>query len=364
MLYYLSHSLIGHITGLNIFKYITFRAGYAMLTALVLSFIIGKRIIKFLKKWHCEEIIRQDGPERHMGKRGTPTMGGIIVLVSTIIPTLIWARLDNSYVILALFSMVWMGAVGFLDDYLKVKLLKPKGLVGRYKLFGQITLGMVIGTYLYTGNVYPEQYATMTLLPFFKNHALNYVSGYIYITMIIIVITSTSNAVNLTDGLDGLAIGLTAVSASAYALICYIMGRVTTADYLNVFYLPGCGELTVFCLVLVGASLGFLWYNVHPARIFMGDTGALAIGGVLGTIAVLSKTEILLIIIGGVFVFEVLSVIIQVTSYKLRKKRIFRMAPVHHHYELKGWSEETVVVRFWIIGFLLAVIALTTFKIR
>jgi len=290
-------------------------------------------------------------------------MGGLIILSGVIVPTLLWARLDNPYVLLALFSTIWMGIVGFLDDYLKAKRKIRKGLVAKYKLVGQVLLGCMVGSFLYFYNV-RDQYTMMTMIPFLKNYAFDYSSWYIYVPMVILVITATSNAVNLTDGLDGLAIGLVAIATGTYAIISYVLGRVTTAEYLNVFYIPGCGELTVFSLSIVGASLGFLWYNFHPAKVFMGDTGALSLGGALGTLAIMTKTEILLVVIGGVFVFEVLSVIIQVVSFKLRGKRVFRMAPLHHHYELKGWAEETVVVRFWIVGFFLAVIALTTFKIR
>ena len=362
MFYHIFVPLVNHFTALNIFKYITFRAGYAMVTALLLSFVVGPRIIKRLKKWQMKEKIRDDGPQAHLAKEGTVTMGGLIILGCTIIPTLIWARLDNLYVLLALFATVWMGGVGFLDDYLKAKRHMPKGLVARYKLAGQIILGCVVGV---TVSLYGDShFATMTMIPFVKNYAFNYSHWLIYTLMAIVVITATSNAVNLTDGLDGLAIGLMAIAAGTYAIISYVTGRVTTAEYLNIFYLPGSGELTVFCLSLVGAALGFLWYNFHPARVFMGDTGALALGGALGTLAILVKTEILLVVIGGVFVLEALSVILQVGSYKLRKKRIVRMAPIHHHYELMGWAEEQVVVRFWIIGILFSLIALTTFKIR
>ena len=362
MFYHIFVPLINHFTALNIFKYITFRAGYAMVTALILSFILAPRIITWLQSWQVNEKIRSDGPQSHMAKEGTVTMGGLIILACIIIPTLFWARLDNYYVLVALFATIWMGAVGFLDDYLKAKLHVRKGLVAKYKLAGQIMLGCMVGGAMYIFG--DNQYSTMTMIPFVKNYSLNYSHWYIYIPMVTLVITAASNAVNLTDGLDGLAIGLMAIAASAYAIICYVMGRVTTAEYLSIFNLPGSGELTVFCLSIVGASLGFLWFNFHPARVFMGDTGALALGGALGTIAILTKTEILLIVIGGVFVLEVLSVILQVVSYKLREKRIFKMAPLHHHYELKGWAEETVVVRFWIIGILFALIALTTFKIR
>ena len=363
MLYELFVPLIPDFSIFNVFRYITFRAGYAMVTALLISFIVGPMIIKALKKWHIREKIRRDGPQSHLAKEGTVSMGGIIVLLSIIVPTLLWARLDNEYVLIALFSTVWMGMVGFLDDYLKIKRLMRKGLVAKYKLMGQIILGITVGTFLYLdrgGN----PYSTMTMIPFMKSVVLDYTNWFIYIAMITTVITATSNAVNLSDGLDGLAIGLVAIAAGTYAIICYVLGRVTTADYLNIFYLPECSELTVFCLAMTGAALGFLWFNFHPAKIFMGDTGALALGGGLGTLAVLSKTEILLIVIGGVFVIEALSVLIQVGSYKLRKKRVFRMAPIHHHYELLGWAEEQVVVRFWIVGFLFAILALTTFKIR
>ena len=363
MFYHMFMPLVDRFTALNIFRYITFRAGYAMLTALMIGFILGPMVIRFLRRWHLEEIVRSDGPSSHLSKRGTPTMGGLIVLGAIVVPTFLWARLDNLYVNLALLSTIWMGTVGFLDDYLKIKLKLSKGLVAKYKLAGQIMLGCIIGGVLYM-NRGADQYATMTLIPFFKNYTLSYGHWYIYIPMVVLVITASSNAVNLTDGLDGLAIGLIAVAASSYAIICYIVSRVTTAEYLGIFYIPECSELTVFNLSMVGAALGFLWFNVHPAKVFMGDTGALALGGALGTVAILSKTEILLIVIGGVFVVEVLSVIIQVGSYKLRKKRVFKMAPLHHHFELLGWPEEKVVVRFWIIGILLAILALTTFKIR
>jgi len=363
MFYHVFVPLIKYFSALNIFRYITFRAGYSMLTALVISFILGPVIIRSLKKWQIKEKIRDDGPKSHLSKEGTTSMGGLIILAGIIVPTILWARLDNSYVILALFATIWMGIVGFIDDYLKIKRHIRKGLVAKYKLIGQILLGCIIGSYLYLQNG-TDQYSTLTLLPFIKNYALNYSNWFVYVSMVTIVITATSNAVNLTDGLDGLAIGLVGIASGTYAVICYLLGRVTTADYLGVFYISECSELTVFCLAMTGASLGFLWFNFHPAKIFMGDTGALALGGALGTVAILSKTEILLIIIGGVFVIEVLSVIIQVVSYKLRGKRVFRMAPIHHHYELKGWPEELVVVRFWVVGLLMSLIALTTFKIR
>jgi phospho-N-acetylmuramoyl-pentapeptide-transferase len=363
MFYHLFVPLIKYVSAFNIFRYITFRAGYGMMTALLISFVCGPMLIKALKKWQIKETIRNDGPESHLAKEGTVSMGGLIVLAGIIIPTVLWSRLDNPYVLLALFATVWMGTVGFVDDYLKIKRRMPKGLVAKYKLAGQIVLGVILGSYLYfySNN---DQNAVLTMIPFLKNNYLDYSSWIVYITVITIVITATTNAVNLTDGLDGLAIGLVAIASGTFAIICYLVGRVTTAEYLGVLYIGECSELTVFCLSITGASLGFLWYNFHPAKIFMGDTGSLALGGALGTIAILSKTEILLIIIGGVFVIEVLSVIIQVGSFKMRGKRVFKMAPIHHHFELKGMAEELVVVRFWIIGFLLSIVALTTLKMR
>ena len=362
MLYHIFVPMIGKFSALNIFNYITFRAGYAMTTALLAAFLLGPGIIRTLNRWQVQEKIRDDGPRSHLVKEGTPTMGGLIILGAILIPTLLWARLDNQYVLIAIFSTTWMGGVGFLDDYLKARRHMRKGLVAKYKLVGQILLGIIVGTWLYLYS--NDTNAHTTLIPFVKNHAFDYRTWWIYIPMVTLVITGTSNAVNLTDGLDGLAIGLIAVAAITYSLICYILGRITTAEYLGVFYIEGIGELTVFCLAAVGAALGFLWFNFHPAKVFMGDTGALALGGALGAVAVMSRTEILLMIIGGVFVVEVLSVIIQVASFKMRGKRVFKMAPLHHHYELKGWPEELVVVRFWVVGILMSIIALTTFKIR
>ena len=289
-------------------------------------------------------------------------MGGLIILSGVIVPTLLWSRLDNAFVILALFSIVWMGIVGFLDDYLKVKRKMSKGLVAKYKLVGQILLGCIIGTSLYVFSV-KDQHAMVTLIPFFKNYAFNYSTWYVYIPMVALVITATSNAVNLTDGLDGLAIGLVAIACGTYAIICYILGRVTTAEYLNVFYIPGCGELTVFSLSIVGASLGFLWYNFHPAKVFMGDTGALPLGGLLGLLAVVARQELLLVIVGGVFVVEAVSVILQVGSYKWRRQRVFLCAPLHHHFQLNGVAENKIVVRFWIASALCALLGVASLKL-
>jgi len=362
MFYHLLYPLKSYISGLNLFGYITFRSASAAILALLISFIIGPRIIRELSRRQIGEKIRADGPQSHQVKAGTPTMGGIIVLFAILVPTLCFARLDNAYVWLIVLATVWMGLVGFLDDYLKVVKKKPKGLIGRYKLVGQVSLGLLIGAILYFHPAFATGRAASTV-PFFKDYMIYW--GIFYIPLVIFILTGSSNAVNLTDGLDGLAIGLVGISAVVWAAISYITGRIDFSDYLNIIYLPGSGELTVYCSALVGACLGFLWYNSHPAEVFMGDTGALALGSALGTLAVLLKKELLLPIIGGVFVIEALSVIMQVSYFKRTGgKRIFKMAPLHHHFELKGWHESKVVVRFWIIGILLGLVTLSTFKVR
>jgi phospho-N-acetylmuramoyl-pentapeptide-transferase len=362
MFYYIFYPLSRYITGFNIFQYISFRAAAAAVTALLFSFLVGPIIIRKLREHQIGQEIRKEGPQTHLKKAGTPTMGGLIVLTGVILPTLLWAKVLNEYVWLVLLATVWMGAVGFLDDYLKVVKKYPKGLIGRYKMVGQILLGLVVGAIIYLSPQF-EGIATLTTIPFLKNYEFDF--GMLYIPAVIFVITATSNSVNMSDGLDGLAIGLVAISAAAWAAICYISGRVDFSDYLNILYLPGAGELTIFCAALIGASLGFLWYNTHPAQVFMGDTGSLALGAALGTMAIVVKKELLLVIIGGVFVAESLSVILQVAYFKhTGGKRIFKMAPLHHHFELKGWSEPQVVVRFWIVAVLLALLSLTTFKIR
>lgn len=361
MLYYIFFPLREYISGLNLFRYITFRAAWAAITALLISFIVGPYIIKKLRQYQIGEEIRTDGPKTHLKKAGTPTMGGLIILTAIVIPTLLWAKVGNIYVLLILFSTIWMGLVGFIDDYLKAVKKLPKGLVARYKLIGQLTLGVIIGSVIYFSSQF-EGIRTLSTLPFFKNYEIDF--GIFYIPMVIFVIMATSNSVNLTDGLDGLAIGLVGISGLAWAAIAYISGRVDFSDYLNIIYLPGAGELTVYCAALVGGALGFLWYNSFPAQVFMGDTGALSLGSAIGTLAILVKKELLLVIIGGVFVAESLSVIIQVLYYRRTKKRIFKMAPIHHHFELSGWEEPKVVVRFWIIAILLVLLSLSTFKIR
>lgn len=355
--------------GFNVFRYITVRAALAAITALVLCLFIGPKIIKLLRRWNIGEEIRSDGPQSHQGKAGTPTMGGLILLGSVMISILLWARLSNFYILLIFLSTIWMGVVGFIDDYLKVVKKYKKGLIARYKLIGQIILGLIIGSLIYFNPQFVEQgLNSNTSLPFFKNLEFNI--GIFYIPFVMLIITYTSNAVNLTDGLDGLATGLIAIAMLAFAAMSYITGNVNFSDYLNIIYLPGSGELTVYCLAIVGAAMGFLWFNSHPAEIFLGDTGALALGSTLATVAVLVKKEILLILIGGVFMGEAMSVIIQTSYFKYTKKktgtgkRVFRMAPLHHHFELKGWHESKVVVRFWIVGILLALLTLTTFKVR
>jgi phospho-N-acetylmuramoyl-pentapeptide-transferase len=288
-------------------------------------------------------------------------MGGILIVGAIVIPTLLWANLANRYVWLVLLSTVWLGALGFLDDYLHVVRKEPKGLLGRYKLLGQIALGLIVGSVLAFAPRDPVV-ATLTNVPFLKDRYLDF--GFLYVPFVVLVITASSNAVNLTDGLDGLAIGMVAIAGLAFAGLAYLSGNVRFSDYLNILYLDGTGELAVVCAALVGASLGFLWFNCHPADVFMGDTGALALGGTLGTLAVLVKREFLLVVIGGMFVAEAVSVILQVVSFKLRGKRIFRMAPLHHHFELTGWPEPRVVVRFWIIASLLALLSVSTLKLQ
>lgn len=362
MLYHLLYPLSDQISGLNLFRYITFRTAGAWVTALLISLVLGPLFIRLLKKKQVEQSIREEGPQSHLKKSGTPTMGGLIILAAIIIPTLLWADLSNYYVLMVLLVTLWMGLIGFMDDYLKVVKKHPEGMVARRKLIGQVALGTVFGLLLLY--VAPEgQYDGTTFIPFLKNYVL--VLGVLYVPFIIIVITASSNAVNLTDGCDGLAIGLCGLCFLAFGGIAYLTGRVDFTNYLQIEYLPGAGELAVYCGATVGAALGFLWFNSHPAEVFMGDTGSLALGGALGSIAILLKQELLLVIVGGVFVIETASVILQVASYRLRGgKRIFKMAPIHHHFELSGWPESKVVVRFWIVGALFALLTLATFKVR
>ncbi len=351
--------------GFNVFRYITVRAAFAAITALVIALWIGPKVIRLLRKHQIGEEIRTEGPKSHQKKRGTPTMGGLIILLSVFIATLLWGDLSNIYLLLILFATLTMGLVGFIDDYLKTILKIKKGLIGRYKLIGQVGLGLIIGLLIYFHPFF-EGIHSNTSVPFFKNLEIDF--GFFYIFVIIFVITGASNAVNLTDGLDGLAAGLSAIAFIALAGIAYVTSRVDVSAYLNIIYLPGTEELTIFCLAIFGAAIGFLWYNTYPAEIFMGDTGSLALGSALGTAAILLKKELLLLIIAAIFIIEVLSVIIQTTYFKYTKKkygegrRVFLMAPLHHHFELKGWHESKIVVRFMIIGVLLLLLSFSTFK--
>jgi phospho-N-acetylmuramoyl-pentapeptide-transferase len=359
----------------NLFNYISFRAAGATVTALLLAFVVGPAVIRRLRLRKVGQIIRAEGPASHQSKRGTPTMGGLIILLATIVPTLLWAPLTNRFVIVAMLSILWMGCIGFLDDYLKIVQGKSRGLVAKWKLVGQVSFGIMLGVFLATNPVVSTETipATGTTLPFFKYLVVNF-APWLYVAFVTVVITGSSNAVNLTDGLDGLATGLAAISAAAFAGFAYLFGRVDATTYLNLFYLPGAGELAVFCGALMGATLGFLWFNAHPAQVFMGDTGSLAIGGALGTVAILLKAEFLLLLIGGVFAAEAISVLIQTGTYKWRRRtrgkeyadnhRVFRMAPLHHHFEKLGWAETTVVTRFYILGLLCALVALSTLKVR
>lgn len=367
MLYHVLVSLKENFSIFNLFEYITFRAATASILALIISFIIGPWVIHILHKNQLGEEIRHTGPESHMKKKGTPTMGGVIILTAVLLPTLLLSDLNSSLIKIIIFSTVWMGLIGFLDDYLKIVKKIKSGLIARYKLAGQVSLGFIISLWIFQ---IPEFYDfnTKTTIPFFKNVELDL--GLLYPLMIILVITGTSNAVNLTDGLDGLVAGLLAICFTVFSAIAYITGRVDFSDYLNILYIPGAGELTIFTSAMAGACIGYLWYNSYPAEIFMGDTGSLSTGAALGTLAVLLKKEFLLFIIGGVFVIEAISVIIQVSYFKYTKKsngegeKFFLMAPIHHHFELRGWPETKVVTRFWIIGLLFALLSLTTFKIR
>ena len=353
--------------GFDLFRYLTFRSAIAAITGLLLAFFLGPRIIKILQKHQIGEAKKIDGPKSHWSKAGTPTMGGIILILSVIIPVILWADLRNIYIVLILIGTICLSGVGFIDDYLKVVKKYPNGLIARYKLLGQIGVGLIVGCTIY----FSPQFAginSVTTMPFLKN--VNFDFSYMYIPVVVFIIAATSNAVNLTDGLDGLAIGVTIIVMLTLAVISYISGNAIYADYLNIIYLPGSGELTVFVSALVGASLGFLWFNFYPAQVFMGDTGSLALGGAFGILAVLIKKELLIPILGGIFFMETISVIIQRLYFKYTKnkygegKRVFKMAPIHHHFEMKGWPEPKIVIRFYIIEIILAIISLASFKIR
>lgn len=362
MLYHLLYPLHDVIFALNIFRYITFRAAMAAVTAFLLSLIFGPAIIRTLARLNIGENVRKEDSQKlydlHKKKQDTPTMGGIFILLAIILSTLLWADIFNRYIALALFVTVWLGITGFIDDYLKLIRKKSKGLTAAAKFSSQLILGLIMGIVL----ALVLRHSTKIDIPFLKDVSVEL--GIFYILFVILLITGSSNAVNLTDGLDGLAIGAVIMAAFTFSILSYVSGNIKFSNYLLIPYLPGSGELTVFCAGILGAGLGFLWFNCYPASIFMGDVGSLALGGALGTVALLIKKEILLAIVGGIFVLEALSVILQVGSFRLWKKRIFKIAPLHHHFQFLGWPESKVIVRFWILASLLALFTLVTLKIR
>ena len=360
MLFWLAEQLKEHVHGFAVFQYLTLRAILGVLTALGISLILGPWFIRRLSELKIGQSVRNDGPQTHLSKSGTPTMGGALILVAIFASTLLWSDLSNRYVWVVMVVTAIFGAVGWIDDYRKVAKRDSRGLPARWKYFWQSIAGFGAATFLYLAASSSAE--TQLFIPFFKNVALDL--GIFYIVFSYFVIVGTSNAVNLTDGLDGLAIMPCVMVAGALALIAYLAGNLKFSEYLHIAYIPGAGELVVFCCAMVGAGLGFLWFNTYPATVFMGDVGALALGAALGVIAVIVRHEIVLFIMGGIFVLETVSVILQVASFKLTGKRIFRMAPIHHHFELKGWPEPRVIVRFWIITLMLVLIGLATLKIR
>ncbi|MEX2182004.1 MAG: phospho-N-acetylmuramoyl-pentapeptide-transferase [Gemmatimonadaceae bacterium] len=377
MLYHFLFPLTQYESAFNIFRYISFRAAGAAITALLISFVVGPWILRTLRAKAVHQVIRAGTPDSHAGKGETPTMGGLIILAAVVGATVLWMQLGSRYVWLALGVTVLMGAIGFLDDSLKLKQKREgrenRGLVERYKLAGQISIGLILGYILwqYPVNNLP---GASTTLPFYKYVLIVPTWAWLYLPFVTFIMTGTSNMVNLTDGLDGLAAGLMAIAMLTMAVFAYVMGRFDASEYLGLIYLRGAGELTIFCSAVFGSAIGFLWYNAHPAEVFMGDTGALALGGSLGAVAILLKSEFLVLLVGGVFVAETLSVILQTSVFKWRKRtygieyaranRLFLRAPIHHHFELKGWPETRVVVRFWILGIFCAFVALSTLKIR
>jgi phospho-N-acetylmuramoyl-pentapeptide-transferase len=358
MLYYLLYPLRDIIPAFNVFRYITFRVAAAIVTALLLSWLLGPWFVRRLRSLSVGQNIRDVGPQAHQVKAGTPTMGGILILFACLGATLLWGNLANPYVWIVVLVTAAFGAIGFADDYIKVRKRRSLGLTARAKMGLQILAAGIMGVALF---LLPGFDSHLTF-PFLKRLVLEL--GIFYIPFVVIVLVGASNAVNLTDGLDGLAIGTTSVAAATYAVFTYVAGNRVISGYLQISHVPGVGEVAVFCGALVGAGLGFLWYNAHPAEVFMGDVGSLALGAGIGSVAILAKQEILLALVGGVFVLEALSVIIQVASFKLRGKRVFRMSPLHHHFELSGWAEPKVIVRFWILSILFALLSLSTLKLR
>ncbi len=378
MLYYLFIPLVPRYHALNLFNYITFRAAGGAVTAILLSFIVGPLILKRLDRASNYQVVREGTPDSHAAKAKTPTMGGLIFLFSALTATLLWARLFSHYVILALVVTAWMGAIGLLDDLLKLKQkrlgLKNEGLVERYKLVGQVSIGLALGVYLWLHPLSPGLAGASTTLPFYRYTLFVFSVPALYVLFTTFILTGVSNAVNLTDGLDGLAAGLSAIAFAVLAIFAYLIGRADVTKFLGIFYLQHAGELTIYCASMFGALIGFLWFNTFPAQVFMGDTGSLALGGAIGAVAILLKSEFLLVLIGIVFVAETVSVLLQRFVFKYHRRRygleyaqlhrVFKRAPLHHHFEVKGWSEQQVVVRFWIIGILGALLALATLKVR
>jgi phospho-N-acetylmuramoyl-pentapeptide-transferase len=377
LLYWLLYlKLFHYFPPFRIFRYLTFRTAFASLTALFTALIIGPIVINRLREFQIGQFIREEGPKAHQKKAGTPTMGGLLIAISIVVPTLLWADLSNRFVWIAVFAVCAFGSIGFADDYIKVVHRRNLGLTSKAKLGLQVATSILIAVGLIAMQT-RGMYSTRLLVPFLKqfhpdlvienlvSHPAIWPLAFLpFIGFVMLVIVGSSNAVNLTDGLDGLAIGCTVIAAGALAVLTYVSGHATFADYLGLEHMPLAGELTIFCGAMVGSAIGFLWYNAHPAEVFMGDVGSLALGGAIGTVAVMIKQELLLPFIGGIFVIEAVSVILQVTSYKLRKKRIFKMAPLHHHFELLGWSESKIIVRFWIGSLVFALFALTTLKLR
>jgi phospho-N-acetylmuramoyl-pentapeptide-transferase len=361
VIYHLLYPLHVHIGAFNVFRYITFRAALATLTALLVALLLGPTLIRQLRHFQVGQEIREEGPDSHQVKRGTPTMGGLLVIIAVVIPTLLWADLSSWLLWTTIAMTLIFGAIGFADDYFKISRKRNLGLTARGKFSLQIVAALGFGLLLYWLALRGEFTTTLTL-PFFKN--LSPELGILFPLLVVLVLVGASNAVNLTDGLDGLAIGSVLIASAAFAVLTYAAGNVKVSGYLGIPYVPGTGELSVFFCAVVGASLGFLWFNCHPAEVFMGDVGAMALGGALGTGAILIKQELLLVVVGGLFVVEALSVILQVGSFRLRGRRIFRMSPLHHHFELAGWSETKVVIRFWIVALIFGLMALATLKLR
>jgi len=362
MLYYLLYPLRNVIVGFNVFRYITFRTAFAALTALLISFIFGPWLIERMRRVKLGQYIREEGPKSHQQKAGTPTMGGILINIAILIPTILWADISNPYIWIVLFVTFAYGAIGFVDDYRKLVKKRNLGLTPKEKFIAQFAVALLAGLAIGYLPMLRNNYSTSLTFPFIKHFVLNL--GPLYIPFVMVIIVGASNAVNLTDGLDGLAIGSTLIAAATYTILTYAAGHAKIADYLKIAWVPQTGELAVFCGAMVGASLGFLWFNAHPAEIFMGDVGSLALGGAIGTLAVMIKQELLLVMVGGLFVIEALSVIIQVFSFKTTGRRVFKMSPIHHHFELSGWRETKVVVRFWIIAIIFALLSLATLKLR